>query len=150
MKLKRLMLSLLMTTALFAEFKAGEKLPLLSLPDQFDNKLQIKSTDRVLIISFEKETSSAINDYLKTKPANYLQEHHAWYIGDISAMPSLITTMFAIPKMKKLPFSVMLIKDDFGKNFSRKEGKITVYKIKNHTVTAVEFVAPERLPALLE
>ncbi|MFT7879899.1 MAG: hypothetical protein ABXS91_05825 [Sulfurimonas sp.] len=148
MKLKLLMLSLLMTTALFAEFKAGEKLPPLSLPDQFDNELQVKSTDRLLIVSFEKDTSSAINDYLKAKPANYLQEHHARYIGDISAMPSLITSMFAIPKMKKLPFSVMLIKDDFGEKFSRKEGKITVYKIENHTISAIEFIAPDRLPEL--
>ncbi|MFT7824244.1 MAG: hypothetical protein ABXS92_05725 [Sulfurimonas sp.] len=148
MKLRLILLSLFLTTVLFAEFKIGEKLPAISLPDQFENELEVRGTDRLLIIAFEKDISSAINDYLKTKPANYLQAHHARYISDISAMPSLITSMFAIPKMEKFPFSIMLIHDDLGKNFSRKEGKITIYRIKDRKINAIEFIAPESLPAL--
>ncbi|MBD3792095.1 MAG: hypothetical protein IE918_08125 [Campylobacterales bacterium] len=148
MKFKLLMISLLLTGTLFAEFKVGEKLPPISLPDQFENTLQVESTDRLLIMAFEKDISSAINDYLKAKPAGYLNEHHAKYISDISAMPSLITSMFAIPKMKKFPFSIMLIYNDLGKEFSKEKGRITVYRIKNHQIDAIEFVAPNRLPAL--
>ncbi|MDD3591784.1 MAG: hypothetical protein PHO65_04040 [Sulfurovum sp.] len=150
MKFKLLIISLLLTGTLFAEFKVGEKLPAISLPDQFENTLQVESTDRLLILAFEKDISSAINDYLKAKPAGYLKEHHAKYISDISAMPSLITSMFAIPKMKKFPFSIMLINDDLGKEFGKKEGRITVYKIKNHQVDAIEFIAPDQLPALFQ
>lgn len=150
MKIKLLLISLFLTTALFAEFKVGEKLPAISLPDQFENTLQVKDTDRLLIMAFEKDISDAINDYLKEKPANYLQAHHARYISDISAMPSLITSIFAMPKMKKFPFSIMLINDDLGEKFSREEGNITVYKIKEHTIHAIEFISPESLPALFE
>lgn len=150
MKLKFLMITLLLTGALFAEFQVGEKLPPISLPDQFEKTLQVESTDRLLIVAFEKDISSAINDYLKARPADYLHEHHARYIADISAMPSLVTSMFAIPKMKKFPFSIMLIYDDLGKEFSKEEGRITVYRIKNHQIGAVEFVAPDQLPALFQ
>jgi len=150
MKFQLLMIPLLLTGTLFAEFKVGEKLPSISLPDQFENTLQVKSTDRLLILAFEKDISSAINDYLKTQPADYLKEHHARYISDISAMPSLITSMFAMPKMKKFPFSIMLINDDLGKEFGKEEGKITVYRIENHQIKAVEFIAPDQLPALFQ
>jgi hypothetical protein len=150
MKQSIIILSLLFTTALFAEFKVGEKLPALSLPDQFEKELQVKSTDRVLIMAFEKDISTAINNYLKAKPANYLDDHHARYISDISAMPSFVTSMFALPKMKKYPFSIMLIRDDLGEQFSKKKDKITVYKIKNRKVIAIEFISPDKLPALFK
>jgi hypothetical protein len=150
MKQSIIILSLIFTTALFAEFKVGEKLPALSLPDQFEKELQVKSTDRVLIMAFEKDISTAINNYLKAKPANYLDDHHARYISDISAMPSFVTSMFALPKMKKYPFSIMLIRDDLGEQFSKKKDKITVYKIKNRKVIAIEFISPDKLPALFK
>lgn len=148
MKQNIMILSLLFTTSLFAEFTVGEKLPAISLPDQFENTLEVKSTDRLLIMAFEKDISTAISNYLKTKPASYLNDHHAKYISDISAMPSLITSIFAIPKMKKYSFPVILIDDDFGEQFSKKERKITVYKIENCKIIAIEFISPDKLPAL--
>jgi hypothetical protein len=150
MKQSIMILSLIFTTALFAEFKVGEKLPDISLPDQFEKELQVKRTDKVLIIAFEKDISTAINNYLKTKDEHYLEKYHARYISDISAMPSFVTSMFAIPKMKKYPFSIMLIHDDFGKAFSKNEGKITVYKINKRKITAIEFINPDKLPALFK
>ena len=150
MKKNIIILSLLFTTALFAEFRVGEQLPPITLPDQFENKIAIQKRDRLLIMAFEKDISTAINNYLKTKDENYLEKYHARYISDISAMPSLITSMFALPKMKKYPFSIMLIHDDLGENFSKKEGKITIYKIKNRKIIAIEFIPPDKLTELFK
>lgn len=150
MKHRLLIISLLLTSLLFAEFKSGERLPQITLPDQFDNTLQLKASDRLIIMAFEKEVSSAINAYLKTKPENHLEKNHTRYISDISAMPSFVTSMFALPKMKKYPFSIMLINDDFGQNFSRKEGKITVYRIDNYRIKKIEYLSTDKLPALFQ
>ena len=46
-------------------------------------------------------------------------------------MPSLITKFFALPKMKKYPFSVMLLDDTNKGNFVKEEGKIIVYTLDN-------------------
>lgn len=148
--MKKYILSFLLvfTVALNAEFKVGEKLPPITLPDQFEKNLKVEKTDTLLMISFEKEVSAKIKEYLETKPKGFLNKHHTKYISDISGMPSFVTSWFAIPKMKKYPFSIMLIHDEFGKNFSKQEGKITVYKIKDHNVVAIEHISPDKLATL--
>ncbi len=108
-----LLISLLFTGILFADFKVGDKLPAITLPDQFNKVHKVEAKDTLIIMAFEKETSIAISDYLKTKPASFLTTQHAKYISDISAMPSFISSLIAEPKMKKLSFSILLIKDDF-------------------------------------
>lgn len=143
-----LLISLLFTSSLFADFKVGDTLPPITLQDQFDKKLTVEAKDTLLIMAFEKDISVAVNDYLRTQPASFLKTHHAKYISDISAMPSFITSMFALPKMKKYPFSVMLINNDFGKQFNRQEGKITVFTLKKHKITEIKYVAPQAFSSI--
>ncbi len=143
-----LLISLFLTGTLFADFKVGDKLPAITLHDQFDKEFRVEDKDRLIIMAFEKDVSIAISNFLKTKPLSFLKIHHAKYISDISAMPSFISSMFALPKMKKFPFSVLLIKDDFGKQFNRLEGKITVYQLKGHKIHSIRFLTPEKFPFL--
>jgi len=143
-----LLISLLLTTSLLADFKVGDKLPPITLLDQFDKEFSVESKDKLLIMAFEKDISVVVNEYLKTKPGTYLSSHHAKYISDISSMPSLITSMFALPKMKKYPFSVMLINDDFGKQFNTQEGKITVYTLKKNKIVEIRYITPEAFPQI--
>jgi len=141
-----LLISLLLTGSLFADFKVGDKLPPITLLDQFDKEHTVGDKDTLLIMAFEKDISVVVNDYLKTQAGTYLASHHAKYISDISTMPSFITSMFALPKMKKYPFPVMLINDGFGKQFNRQEGKITVYTLKKHTIKQIRYVTPKAFP----
>jgi len=143
-----LLISIFLTGVLFADFKVGDKLPSVTLPDQFDKEHKVEDKDTLIIMAFEKKTSIAISNYLKTQPASFLTTHHAKYISDISSMPSFIISMFAMPKMKKFPFSILLIKDDFGKQFNRLEGKITIFKLKNHKIKSISFISPEKVSTL--
>jgi hypothetical protein len=145
---KLLLISTLLTASLFAGFKAGETLPKIALNDQFEKPWKVESSDILLIMAFEKDVSIEISDFLKAQSKGFMTQRHMKYISDISAMPSFITSMFALPKMKKYPFSVMLINDDFGKQFDREEGKVTVYRLKNNKITAIEFVDPKKLNTL--
>ena len=138
-----LLISLLLTGSLLADFKVGDKLPDITLLDQFDKEFTVEDKDTLVIMAFEKDISVVVNEYLKTKPGTYLASHNAKFISDISTMPALITSIFALPKMKKYPFSVMLINDDFGAQFNRKEGMITIYILKKHTIEEIRYVAPQ-------
>jgi hypothetical protein len=42
----------------------------------------------------------------------------------------------------------MLIYDDYGKNFSQKKGKITVYSIHKNKIVSIEFIAPDKLSSI--
>jgi len=141
-----LLASLLLSASLLADFKVGDKLPPIELSDQFDKKFKVKPSDKHIIMVFEKDVSMSVAEYLKTKPSDFLAQQQSKYISDISAMPSLITSMFALPKMKKYPFSVLLINDDFGKQFNRQEGKITLFKLQQGKITSIEFITAKELP----
>ena len=142
---KLLLISTLLTATLFAGFKAGETLPNIALNDQFEKPLKVASSDTLVIMAFEKDVSIEISKFLKAQSKGFMAQRHMKYISDISSMPSFITSMFAMPKMKKYPFSVMLINDDFGKQFDREKGKVTVYHVKNKKISAVEFIDPKQL-----
>ena len=141
-----LLISLLFTGSLFADFKVGDKLPEIKLLDQFEQEFKVEDKDTLLIMAFEKDLSVEVNEYLKQQPKSFLSTHNAKYISDISTMPSFITSMFAMPKMKKYPFSVMLINDDFGKQFNSVAGKITMYKLKNNKIEEIIFLSPDAFP----
>jgi len=145
---KLLLISTLLTASLFAEFKVGDTFPKTLLEDQFEKSMEIKSSDKLVIMAFEKDVSIEISTFLKAQPKDFMAKEHLKYISDISTMPSFITSMFALPKMKKYPFSVMLIEDDFGKQFNKKDEKVTLYKLKNRKITAIEFVDPKNLSLL--
>jgi len=143
-------ITLLFTTTLFGSFKVGQELPPIELFNQFKQLITLEKEDRLLIMAFEKELSVMINNYLKKEPKSFLDTHHAKYISDISTMPSFITSMFVLPKMKKYPFSVMLIKNDFGKQFNRTKGKITLYRLKNNKIEEILFLSPKEFRAFFE
>lgn len=143
---KLLLTSLLLSSSLLADFRVGDTLPPIELSDQFDKKFQVKSSDKSIIMAFEKDISIAIAEYLNRKPSNFLEQKHIKYISDISAMPSFVTSMFALPKMKKYPFSVLLINDDFGKQFNHQEGKITIFKLQKGKITSIQYITPKELP----
>jgi len=145
---KLLLISTLLTASLFAEFKVGDTFPKTLLEDQFEKSMEVKSSDKLVIMAFEKDVSIEISTFLKAQPKDFMAKEHLKYISDISTMPSFITSMFALPKMKKYPFSVMLIEDDFGKQFNKKDEKVTLYKLKNRKITAIEFIDPKNLSLL--
>jgi hypothetical protein len=147
---KLLWISLLFSSVVFASFKVGDRLPNIVLQDQFGKTMKVDADDKLLLLTFEKEVAIKTADLLKTKPKGYMETHHIKYISDISKMPSFITSMFALPKMKKYPFSVMLIENDLGSDFAKKEGKVTVYKLKKQKITSIQFVEPKRLASMLQ
>jgi hypothetical protein len=86
---------------------------------------------------------------LTQKPTAFLTQHHAVYIADISSAPSLIKTLFVLPKMRDFAFPILLIEDDnMSKRFDRREGKVTVYRIETGSVISTEFIDPKSIKQL--
>jgi hypothetical protein len=132
-----ILVSLIFIISLFAEFKVGDTMESFTLPNQFDNNMTLNSETKVVLMAFEKDMSVEINEYLQTKDKEFLNNNNAIFIADISSMPSFVTSFFALPKMKKYPYSLMLIYDDFGKKFNIKDEMFTVYKLNNLKVEEI-------------
>ena len=146
---KTLLSTLLLSLSLYAGPTAGQPFPATTLEDQFEKQHTVSKTDTIVMVSFERDVSSVVNDFLNAQKKGFLADNNAKYISDISAMPKIITKMFALPKMRDYNYPLMLnYEDDFEKGFDKQEGKLTVYRLNAGVVEAVEFIDPAKVNEL--
>jgi hypothetical protein len=123
-----------------------------TLPDQFDQEHTLAESTRAVLIASEKKISQAINAWLGSKDEGYLAEKRLEYVSDISPMPAPITKLFALPKMKKQTFPIILNRDDnFKDRYPRQDKKMALFLLdEKHQIIAIEYVdKPEEIEALL-
>lgn len=80
--------------------------------DQFDQEHTIDQSVRWILFAPDRDAGAQARDFLQTQPAGYLKNAGGVYVADISAMPSLVTRMFALPKMRDYGFAVLLGKQE--------------------------------------
>jgi len=124
-----------------AKLAVGKSLADLKLNDQHEKAQTLPADTKVVFFSFSKPTGHACNEFLESKPANYLAEHHAVYVADVSAAPSLIKKMFILPDLKELKFPILLINDDklsaeFTKGINKES--IIIAELNNLKITAIK------------
>ena len=132
---------LLFSVSSRAELKIDQPFPGITLKDQFGDQHSIKKSDKLVLISFEREVSDAVHEFLNQQHKSFLPENNTRYISDISAMPGIITRMFALPKMREYNYTLMLnSKENFKERFNVQTMKLTVYKLNAGTIESIEFI----------
>ncbi len=125
----------------------------LKLPDQHGKPHGIGNDTRYLIFSFSKDVGHKCNEFLQGHEADYLPKHHALYIADISAAPSLIKSMFIMKDLKKLPFTILIIDDDtLSAEFTKgvDTSKIVVVTLKDKKIEDIsELSSAKELQTLI-
>ncbi|PIE62158.1 MAG: hypothetical protein CSA25_06540 [Desulfobacter postgatei] len=120
--------------------KVGDRLPTFKIVDQFDKEHVLSADANTIIVTSSRGTSEIIRDYLLAQEKDFLEKNRAYYVADISGMPSFIAKFFAIPKMKDCPFSILLVDEEQTKSFSKKNDQITIYTIENAKVSSVNYL----------
>ena len=117
-----------------------------------DTMVKIPKDVKIIIASFEKETGAFVNAYLNERDAAYLKAHGAVFIADISKMPSVITTMFAIPKLKKYKHPIHInYSEGFDTVVPAQEEMVTLLFVENGKIKEIGYVATkEELRAAIE
>jgi len=104
--------------------------------------MRVSKDIRLVIIAYEKDTGELVNSFLDTKNQYYLEKNKAVFIADIHKMPSIIATLFALPKLKKFKHPIYLHYDEeFSKDLPLKSDKVTLLEIKNGKIKRVNFIA---------
>ena len=135
-----LIIFIFITSLNASNFSIGDQIQAFTLPDQFGKEHTIDSSIKTIIVSFEKATGADMNKFLNAHEPNYLKNHHAVFIANISQMPSLITKLFAMPKMKKYKHTILIINDEDNHQFLHYEDKIVIYTLKNGVISEINFV----------
>lgn len=140
--LKKLILSILICFyANAATLKIDDKISNFSLPNQFDKIHTVTNEISIIIVTFQKETTNIVNNFLSSKNNEFLDKKHAIFINDISCVPSVIVNIFTIPKMREYKYDILLIYQENSKKFLEEENKITLYFLENGFVKDVKFIS---------
>lgn len=116
------------------------------------DEIKIPKDVKLIIVSFEKDTGALVNEYLSTQKPDYLQKHGTVFIADINKMPTVITNMFALPKLRKYKHPIYLTYDEkFEHSVLSKEEKVTLLHIEDSVIKNISFIATkEELKTVIE
>ncbi len=122
--------------------KQNDHLEAYTLEDQHEISHTLQKDTEKVIVSFDMKLSKKFHQWLKEKDDSYLADRKTEYIIDIRGMPSIITWLFAGPKMRKYGFQILLIKEgDLGDKLPKQEGEFTVIELdSNHKATNISFL----------
>ena len=101
-----LLLCLLSSVALAME--PGERLAPWTLLDQFDAPYTLNDETHILLVARDMDGAKLVNAALEGQPKGYLEQRQAVFLADISRMPSVIATLFALPKMRGYNYRILL------------------------------------------
>ena len=110
MKAVFLMLLCLLSTAALA-LEPGDRLAPWTLLDQFDAPYTLNDKTQILLVARDMDGAKLVNAALEDKPKGYLDERQAMFLADVSRMPSVIATLFALPKMRDYNYRILLDRD---------------------------------------
>ena len=125
----------------------GSKLEDFKFKDQFDKETSLKDSTKKVMFAFTKPTGHLIKMYMADKKENYLTSRDIIFIADISGMPSIIATMFAIPDMKESKYPILLIKEkEKAMRFRNEQHKNSamIITLKNKIIQNVKFVTNDK------
>ena len=107
MKAAALLLLCLLSTAALA-LEPGERLAPWTLLDQHDVPYTLNDRTRILLVARDMAGAKLVNAALQGKPKGYLEERQAVFLADISHMPGVIASLFALPKMRDYNYRIHL------------------------------------------
>ncbi len=106
--------------------------------------IKIPKDIKTIIVTSEKDTGILVNEYLNIKDKDYLLNNSSIFIADIHNIPSIIRSIFALPKLKKYKHPIYLNYDEKFETFvPNKEGMITIIKVKNGIIIEISFISTE-------
>jgi hypothetical protein len=148
--MKTLLLSLMISGLLvgqsFADetLKTGDSLPVLSLNDQHDKPATIDPNVARIIFAADNTAASMMTALLDSKDANWLTQTHSVYLADIHKMPSFIAKMFALPKLREKPYTIILGREESDlAMFPRQKGCVAVTAVNDTKLSETQFLCTE-------
>ncbi|CAM3911652.1 MULTISPECIES: FAD/FMN-containing dehydrogenase [Pseudomonadaceae] len=145
-----LLLGLLSNAALALE--PGERLAPWTLLDQHDAPYTLNDQARVLLVARDMDGAKLVNAALEGKAKGYLEQRQAVFLADISRMPKVIASLFALPKMRDYSYRILLDRDArIAPRYPAGEGEVLWLQLKDgRLVQQQTFTSAELLRQALE
>jgi len=123
-----------------APLAPGSALPQLVLEDQHEQRFALSPDTRYVLFAVDRAGGDIVGEALDGMSKERFHSLGLGYIADISAMPSLITKMFALPALRARPYPIGLVRDAaITADFPREAGAVTVLHYADGHLTAFSF-----------
>lgn len=107
-----------------------------------DAVVKIPKDVKLVIVSSQKVTGALVNEYLDSQNQDYLQKNRAVFIADINKMPSLVTKMLALPKLRKYKHPIYINYDErFEEIVPSKEDRVTLMYVENSIIKNISYIS---------
>ena len=126
------------------ELAVGDTVPAFSAKDQFGTNYTFAPGPKFLLLGFDMSASKAANAKFAALGRDGFEKLGAVYVMDVHTMPA-IGKFFALPKMRKYPFRVVLAESaELLTPFPRQPEKITVLALApDGKIRAIRYWNPE-------
>lgn len=128
------------------ETVVGNSLKSLKLNDQFEKPQKLDADTKKVIFAFSKDMGHLCNDYFVTQDPDFLTEHHALFIANVSAAPSLIRSMFIMPGLKEFKHTVLVIEDEnvaASYRIDAHEDELMVLDVNDFIIEKISYVSTQ-------
>ena len=106
--MKYLPLVLAFCAPLAQAVEVGQPLPGWALEDQFEQASVPQPDLRVMLVARNMDAARLLEAAMETRPKGWLAERHVLFVADVSRMPSLVASLFALPAMRDYSYRVVL------------------------------------------
>jgi hypothetical protein len=106
--LRPILLLLALLPGLAFALEPGERLAPWTLLDQYDQPYTLDDALQVLLVARSMKGAGIAKEALQEQPKGYLENKKIVFLADISQMPKMISSLFAIPAMRDYPYRVLL------------------------------------------
>ncbi len=103
-----IMAGLLLLASSAQALETGEQLASWTLLDQFEQPYTLNDQLQVLLVAHDMPAAKLLNQALEGQPKGYLESRQAIFVADVSRMPALISSLFAVPAMRDYSYRVLL------------------------------------------
>jgi len=129
----------------------GSLLPDAAIEDQFGVAHVLGDEVRLVVMTRDMEAGEVARAAIEQAGPATLEGPGKVYVSDISGMPGLIATMFAIPKMRERAYPLLLDRDGtFTARFPSEPAHVTLLLVEERRIREIRLLAEtEAIAALL-
>lgn len=126
-----LSLAALTANAQTSPLQAGDSLPALTLTDQHDKPYNLAADTRQILFAADNGGADLVMAEIDRRGATWLKETRRAYLADIHKMPSLVSRLFAMPKLREKAYPIALGREPADlAMFPRKKDCVTLLPIQ--------------------
>lgn len=122
--------------------RIGNQMKPFSLEDQHGKEHPMDSSIRLILFARNRAGAGVMTAFMEGRDGEFLTRRGIAYVNDISAMPSFAATLFALPKMRRRPYPILLDRDaEITARFPDKPGFATLIHLRELRVRNIEFLS---------